>query len=266
MPSSRVPPVPVVLRLVQSVVLGRWRGSVESLYRELADLLEAEAGKDVLVSGCGDGRNAEWLALRTRASVIGVDPDSERMNAAAVRVAKERKSTTVSFQSAPLDDLPFDDAVFDGAIGEPVLAAASNPARAVAELARVVKPYAPVVLCQLTWNADFDADEREAVVERLGLGLRHVVEWKQMMREAGLVDIEVDDWTDRGMRGRVDSAPRFTLREKLQIASRAWRRFGWRAARDAVDRETQLLHDLSQERAVGFHLIRGVKWPHPRTP
>ncbi len=267
MPSeSRVPPVPAVLRLVQSVVLGRWRASVETLYRELADLLEAAAGKDVLVSGCGDGRNAEWLARRTGAAVIGVDPDAARMAAATTRVGADGSTSTVSFQVAPLHDLPFDDAVFDGAIGEPVLAASADPARAVAELARVVKPYAPVVLCQLTWNADFDAEEREAVIERLGLGLRHLVEWKQMMREAGLVDIEVQDWTDSGTRGRVGTAPNFTLRQKLQIASRAWRRWGWRAARGAVEKETQLLQDLAQERAVGFHVIRGVKWPHPRSP
>ncbi len=267
MPSeSRVQPVPAVLRLVQSVVLGRWRASVETLYRELADLLEATAGKDILVSGCGDGRNAEWLSRRTSASVIGVDPDAARMTAATARVGKAGGGSNVSFQVSPLHDLPFDDAVFDGAIGEPVLAASTDPARSVAELARVVKPYAPVVLCQLTWNTDFDAEEREAVIERLGLGLRHLVEWKQMMREAGLVDIEVQDWTDSGTRGRVDSAPQFTLRQKLQIASRAWRRWGWRAARGAVDKETQLLQDLAQERAIGFHVIRGVKWPHPRSP
>lgn len=262
----RVPPVPAVLRLVQSVVLGRWRGSVEPLYRELADLLESAAGKDILVSGCGDGRNAEWLARRTGASVIGVDPDSARMASATLRVDSDERVVNMSFQASPLHDLPFDDAVFDGAIGEPVLAASSDPARAVAELARVVKPYAPVVLCQLTWNADFDAEEREAVIERLGLGLRHLVEWKQMMREAGLVEIEVQDWTDSGTRGRLGTAPRFTLRQKLQIASRAWRRWGWRAARGAVDKETQLLQDLAQERAIGFHVIRGVKWPHPRSP
>ncbi len=264
--NSRVPPIPAVLRLVQSVVLGRWRASVESLYRELCDLLDAAPGRDFLVSGCGDGRNAEWLATKSGANVVGVDPDAQRLNDATVRVQMASGKGAVTFQLSALDDLPFDDAVFDGAIGEPVLAAAADPARAVAELARVVKPYAPVVLCLLTWNAEFDEDDRAAVVERVGIGLRHLMEWKQMMREAGLVDIEVQDWTDRGTRGRVDAVPAFTLREKLQIASRAWRRWGWRAARGAVEKETQLLHDLSQERAVGFHVVRGVKWPHPVSP
>ncbi len=263
--APRDQPVPAVLRLVQSVVLGRWRASVEPLYREIASLLEADEHKELLVSGCGDGRNAEWLALRSGAALVGVDPDGDRITAASERVRAAERAGSVAFQASPLDDLPFDDAVFDGAVGEPVLAAAADPARAIAELARVVKPYAPVVLVQLTWNAEFDAEERAAVVQRLGLGLRHLVQWKQMMRDAGLVEIEVQDWTDRGDRGRAETLAPFTLRQKLQIASRAWRRWGWRAAREAVDRETQLLQDLAQERAVGFHVLRGVKWPHAKS-
>ncbi len=266
MPTTpRVPPVPAVLRLVQSVVLGRWRASVETLYRELADLTEAGPARDLLVCGCGDARDVEWLGVRTGATVVGVDPDPQRVHDSNVRL-RATSEAAVSVQHSAFDDLPFDDAVFDAAIGQPMLAASADPARAVAELVRVVKPYAPVVLCQLTWNLEFDAEGKQAVIARLGLGLRHLVEWKQMMREAGLVEIEVQDWTDRGTRGRVASDPRFTLREKLQIAGRAWRRWGWRAAREAVEQETALLGELARERAVGFHVIRGVKWPHPRSP
>jgi hypothetical protein len=29
-----------------------------------------------------------------------------------------------------------------------------------------------------------------------------------------------------------------------------------------VERETTLLRELSRERALGFQLIKGVKWPH----
>jgi ubiquinone/menaquinone biosynthesis C-methylase UbiE len=263
--APRVPPVPAVLRLVQSVVLGRWRASVETLYRELAALTAAEPGRDVLVCGCGDARDVEWLGARTGATVVGVDPDAQRVQQIAARL-RATSDAPVSVQQSVLDDLPFEDAVFDAAIGQPMLAACADPARAVAELVRVVKPYAPVVLCQLTWNHEFDAEGKEAVIARLGLGMRHLVEWKQIMREAGLVEIEVQDWTDRGTRGRVASDARFTLREKLQIAGRAWRRWGWRAARSAVEQEIALLDELARERAVGFHVIHGVKWPHPRTP
>jgi hypothetical protein len=96
------------------------------------------------------------------------------------------------------------------------------------------------------------------------------VEWKQMMRDAGLVELQVQDWTDGAPGGRASASdapygpPLLTIRQKAQIVSRAWRRWGWRAARSAVARETTLIRELSRERALGFQLLKGVKWPHAR--
>ena len=52
--------------------------------------------------------------------------------------------------------------------------------------------------------------------------------------------------------------------QKVQIAGRAWRQLGWRGARGAVARESALLKELTRERALGFQLLKGVKWPHAR--
>jgi SAM-dependent methyltransferase len=262
--ASHVPPVPAVLRLVQSVVLGRWRTSVDALYREIASLLDAGPGKELLVCGCGDGRSAEWLAQRTGAQVVGVDPDPARIEAAESRARAAGLQLPVSFQQSALDDLPHEDSVFDGVVAEPVLAAAASPERAIRELVRVAKPMAPVVLCELAWNVEFDADARVRVIERLGLRPYHIVEWKRMMRDAGLVELTVQDWTDSpGVRGPTPT-PTFTWPQKMQIVGRVWRRWGWREARGAVEKETALLRELSRERAIGFQVISGVKWPHRR--
>ena len=270
--SDRVPPVPAVLRLVQMVVLGRWRATGEDLYRELVHLLEPSGGKEILVSGCGDGITAEWLARRTGAAVTGVDPSPERIARAEARRRAFPVPPTLTYQQASLDDLPHETAVFDGSIGEPVLASAADPARAVAELVRVTKPMGPVVLLQPTWNSDIATGARELLVERLGLRPHLLVEWKQMLRDAGVVEIQVQDWTSggpgasatRGTGSRESLEDRLTWRQKMQIAGRAWRRWGWREARGAVERETTLLRELSRERSIGFQLIKGVKWPHAR--
>ena len=80
----------------------------------------------------------------------------------------------------------------------------------------------------------------------------------------------MEDWTDgppggrAGASGALSGPPLLTLRQKAQIVSRAWRRWGWRAARGAVAQETSLIRELSRERALGFQLLKGVKWPHPR--
>src|SRR5208283_2773013 len=267
------PPARAILRLIELVVLGRWRITAEHLYREVARIIEAEGGLDVLVSGCGDGLTVEWLAARTQASVTGVDADRKQIERAEARVrgplAARGNPANVSFQQAPLDDLPHEDEVFDAVVGEPAIAAARDPARAVAELVRVTKPMGVVILLELTWGSELSAAERELLVERLGLRPRLLVEWKRMLRDAGVVEIQVQDWTAGepggestagAARDAVD-AVRLTWAQKVQIAARAWRMLdgGWRAARAAVEREMALLHELSDERAIGFQLIKGVK-------
>jgi SAM-dependent methyltransferase len=271
MSSSRVPPVPAVLRLVQAAVLGRWRTTGEDVYREIARLTEAGPKREVLVVGCGSGGAAEWIATHTGASVTGVDPDPRHVELAEARSrAFLHAHPPVHYQHAPLDDLPHETAVFDIAIAEPPLSAAADPARAVAELVRVTKPMGSVVLLQPTWTSELAAEIRSLVIERLGLRPYLVVEWKQMLREAGVVELQVQDWGGHAAvwrRGEAEGggAPQLTWRQKVQILGRVWRQWGWREARSAVERETTLIRELTRSRAVGFQLIKGVKWPHPVT-
>jgi SAM-dependent methyltransferase len=261
--------VPAVLRLVQSVMLGRWRATGEELYREVADLTRAKVGTEVLVSGCTDGVTAAWLATRTGAAVTGVDPDAASIARADARArAVAGVEVAPSYEVAPLDDLPHESAMFDAAIGEPSLAAARSPAKAVAEVVRVTKPMGRVVLLLPTWTSDIPEADREPLVERLGLRPHLLVEWKQMLRDAGVVEVVVQDWSDGGPGARASGnnpeVPQLTWRQKAHIAGRTFRRRGWRAARVSVRREAELLRELSRDRALGFHLISGVKWPHAR--
>jgi SAM-dependent methyltransferase len=269
------PTLPAVLRDVQSVVQGHWRATGEELYREVAGQLGLASGSDLLVAGCGDGVTSEWLAARTGATVTGVDADRRRVERAERRVRSSPARLPVSFEHHELENLPHEASVFDATLGEPFLAAARDPAQAIAELVRVTKPMGVVVLLQLTWSTEIADSTCEILVERLGVRPHHLVEWKQMLRDAGVVDIDVQDWSDgplgrAGVRPGDSRAPRLSLTQKVHIVGRAWRRWGWRAgavgaARGALESEAQLLRELSRERAVGFQLIRGVKWPHART-
>src|SRR5258705_4425163 len=126
------PPVPAVLRLVQLVLLGRWRATGEELYREVADLAEARAGTELLVSGCGEGVTAEWLASRTGAVVTGVDPDPVRIASAEQRLRQSPPAAAVTFEVAKLDYLPHEAAMLDAAGDETSIAAANDPQRALA--------------------------------------------------------------------------------------------------------------------------------------
>src|SRR4051812_42454048 len=95
------PPVPAVLRLVQTVVAGRWRATGEELYREGAALLGDGAGKEFLVVGAGEGVTVEWLASRTGAGLTGIDADRSRVSKAGRRPRASRASLHLPYEHAP---------------------------------------------------------------------------------------------------------------------------------------------------------------------
>ncbi|MDQ6887572.1 MAG: methyltransferase domain-containing protein [Gemmatimonadota bacterium] len=254
-----------MLTLVQSAVLGRWRATSEDLFHEVARLVGAAPGREVLVAGADPHGLAPWLARRTRTSVTSVHPDTPGIDNARHVGRQKNAAPAIHHEQCRLDDLAFADDVFDAAVGEPALSAAAEPQRAISELVRVVKPFGLVVLLQPTWMSGTPAGTRELVVERLGLRPFLVVEWKQMLRTAGAVELQVQDWTDGSPGGRALPPlrpARLSWQQKMHIVGRSWHRWGLRGARSMVERESALLRDLSHERAIGFHLLAAHKWPH----
>jgi SAM-dependent methyltransferase len=239
----------------------------EGLYRRIGQLTDMAPGIEVLDAACGRGTAALFLARAFGVSGVGVDRDAELVNQAIQRARDEDPPPQLTFETAELDDLPYRDATFDVAIGEIGLAALGDPARAVAELARVTRPFGSVVLVQLTWTGHVEPERRELLVEHLGARPMILVEWKQLLRDAGVVDLVVEDWSDvpspfrpGGAGPFPDFSEIFTLRQQAMILLRAWRRWGWRSVRGAVMREREVHRLLTRERALGLTLIRGTRW------
>lgn len=103
------------------------------------------------------------------------------------------------FETAPLHELPYQNAVFDLALAEIELGAAVDPTAAVAELARVVRAGGTVVLIQLVWTRAIEEPRRSELVEQLGVRPMMVMEWKQMLRSAGIGELRVEDWSDAAL-------------------------------------------------------------------
>ncbi|HEX2203941.1 MAG TPA: methyltransferase domain-containing protein [Longimicrobium sp.] len=243
----------------------------EELYRRIGTLTELEEGMEVLDAACGRGVTTLFLAKSHGVQCVGVDSD-----AALVREAERRAADAgaegVAFETARLDDLPYRDGIFDVSIGEIGLAASADPARAVGELARVTKPFGCVVLVQLIWTGNVDPARREILVRHLGARPMILVEWKQLLRDAGVVDLTVEDWSDAPSPFRPaaggpfpDFAEIFTLREKVGILRRALRRWGWRGVKGAVLREREVHRLLTRERVLGLSLIKGTRWSPEHT-
>lgn len=263
-PRSAVPSVLDLVRLSTEVV---FPPGGQEMYRQIGRLVGLEPGMEVLDAACGRGVVAQFLAQTHGVQGIGVDPDPVLVAEAERRAREAEMGGRLSYESAELDDLPYKDGIFDVAIGELGLAALADPKRAVAELARVTKPLGCVVLVQLIWTGHVDPERREILVQHLGARPLILVEWKQHLRDAGVVDLVVEDWSDAPSPFRPaaggpfpDFAEIFTLREKLGIMRRALRRWGWRGVRGAIVREREIHRLLTHERVLGLSMIKGVRW------
>src|SRR4051812_26061470 len=98
----------------------------------------------MLALGCGTGLNLEHYAAEAR--VLGLEPDETRLGLAAPRAATAAAEVTLCGASA--ERLPFRAASFDAAGGTLVFCTIPDPARALAELRRVLVPGAEVRLLE----------------------------------------------------------------------------------------------------------------------
>ena len=238
----------------------------ETLYRSILRLLELSDASEFLLVPCGRGRSALFVAESTGAAGAGADPDPLMVAIARDRAKRAGLAGRLHFEQAPLDELPYQDAVFDVVVGELELGAARDPGAAVRELARVTKPGGAVVLIQLIWLRSLDEERRAALIEELGVRPLMLMEWKQKLRDAGVVDLHVEDWSDSAATRSRPSvlgglAALFTLRGKLRILPRAWRRWGWTGVRAVLSRERELRRLLADEQVLGVSVIKGTRDP-----
>lgn len=263
--------VPSVLDLVRLSPDPVFPPGGEALYRQIAILTELAPGQEVLDAACGRGLSTAFLASNYSVEATGLDSVPALVEEAEQRARSLGLESRLTFQTAPLDDLPFQDSVFDVTIGEVGLGASYDPSTAVRELVRVTREMGHVVLVQLVWTGSVDADRREILVQHLGARPMLLVEWKQIMRDAGCVDLRVEDWSDYASPFRPavtgpfhDIAKIFTLRQKVAILQRALQRWGWRGVRGAIVREQEIHRLLSRQRVLGLSLVIGTKWPQPK--
>lgn len=106
-------------------------------------LLADVAGKDVLDVGCGEGRFSRMLASMG-ARVVGIDPTESLVASARGRGGGPR------YEVCRAEKLPFPDCTFDYVVCYLVLIDIKDFRRAIAEIARVLKPGGQIVVSNLT--------------------------------------------------------------------------------------------------------------------
>ena len=114
--------------------VGRWSRRVA---KELLNWLAVSERKDWLDIGCGTGALTQTiLETENPHSVIGIDPSPGYIEYAKARIASPR----ARFEVGDAQSLSMDTASLDAAVAGLVLNFVPQPPRAVAEMARVVRP------------------------------------------------------------------------------------------------------------------------------
>jgi ubiquinone/menaquinone biosynthesis C-methylase UbiE len=130
-----------------------WREAFDQM---VDDEIELPKEGKFLDAGCGAGAYAIDMAIRggPKTEVIGIDPSPEKLVLARGK-AEVKKLDRVEFRQGLLQSLEFPDQEFDLVIGDASMSAPSEICPALAELGRVAKKGATVVL-KLTTRGSFD--------------------------------------------------------------------------------------------------------------
>jgi SAM-dependent methyltransferase len=236
------------------------------LYRQIALLTEMSENLEVLDVACGRGVSVDYFVKEFGVHGSGVDVDPAMVEQAEARSRDDGIADKLQFQTGRSDALPYRDDVFDITVAEIGLANHCSAEDAIGELVRVTKPGGFVALVQLVWKAPVDEQRRAVLADHLGATPLMVVEWKRLLREAGVEAVHTEDWSDEETAFRptvakpfLDFAELFSLSEKIGILRRAWGRWGWRGVRTVLAREREVHRLLTRERILGLDLLKGRK-------
>jgi arsenite methyltransferase len=196
--------------------VGGWEST-----KEVAAMCQLGPDQELLYVGSGSGVAAIQIAQTYGCRVIGVDL-LETMVAAAEQWAIERGATDqVEFRVADAQSLPFPDDSFDVLLCESVNVFVPDLQKAADEYIRVVKPKGYVALNESVWYRDPPEKGAQLMYELTGQRLRRPEEWIEMLRDAGLEEIQ-----DRTYRVQMKAEMRSQLgflstREYLGILGRS---------------------------------------------
>jgi ubiquinone/menaquinone biosynthesis C-methylase UbiE len=116
---------------------GMSRSEEKGFLGEMRRKLLADVSGDVLEIGAGTGANFEHYAATAR--VVALEPDPFMLKRAEKKLA-ELGRANITMQRGPAESLPFPDASFDTIISTLVLCTVADPARALEEMRRVLRP------------------------------------------------------------------------------------------------------------------------------
>lgn len=178
---------------VQSLLGDSFHPGGLALTGRLAASLQLPAGARVLDVACGIGTTALALASDHAWEVVGLDPSVANLDRARHRAATAPGSW-LAFVAGSADALPFAAESFDAVVCECALSTFADQSRAVAEMARVVRPGGVVGISDMVVEGHLPEEMRGPLAAWACVaGARSVIDYHRLFLDQGLATVA---WAD----------------------------------------------------------------------
>lgn len=179
------------------------------LTSRLARALAVGPGRLVVDVASGRGASTVQVARETGCAAIGVELSPASVEIARATAQQAGLAERARFVEGDAESLPFDDASADGVICECALCTFPDKRRAVAEIARVLKPGGILALSDMVAERERLPDELRTLEAWVSCfaDARPLPEIESMLAEAGLVPVLLERHDDAlaTMLARVDA-------------------------------------------------------------
>lgn len=138
--------------------------------KKMLALLELKPGDAVLDVGCGEGFDTRAMAAAVQPGGRITGGDLSDFLLGVARKRAEEHGLSIEYRKADVMDLPFPDSTFDAVRAERLLMHVPNPAKAISEMKRVLKPSGRLVVFDFDWDA-FSIDSSDEDFVRLATRL-----------------------------------------------------------------------------------------------
>jgi len=167
-----------------------FRGRLRQLRQRTVALAQVQTGAAVLDVGCGTGTLLLDVARQvgTTGRIAGIDPSHEQIARARAKAA--RRGLSIEFQIGVIEQLPFPDQTFDVVFSTLMMHHLPAPLKrqGIAEMARVLKPAARLILADFTHQAD-----RTGRAAHVHVGGSHMHELAALVSGAGFSQLETEE-------------------------------------------------------------------------
>jgi ubiquinone/menaquinone biosynthesis C-methylase UbiE len=200
--------------------VGGWKST-----QEIAEMCTLRPGQELLYVGSGSGVAAIQIAQTYDCKVVGVDLLQTMVDAANAWAEERGATELVEFHVGNALNLPFEDNRFDVVLCESVNVFIPDLQKAAREYIRVAKPGGYVALNESVWYTTPPPKGEKLMYDLTGQRLRRPEEWIEMLRVAGLDQIQ-DRTYPVAMKEEMRSQFGFiSTRDYLSIMGRFFKKF-----------------------------------------